>query len=372
MDKQRNPSLLRQALSSTFVNHWPEARKVSASQVVAALLGLALPVAVGAATGYGQSGVAAALGGLAIGLQKESGAFRDRISALVYALVAGSTATFIGATLSGKGLITSIVVVAVAAAAALFGSISRPLARATTQFMIFLIIAANMNLRAAHPAGITMLFALGALWTAVLALWLGPLFQAIRSSSARNHQTADAPLPRYSAKLLLGRWRKSLLRQEGWQYTLRIALCLSVAEIIRWVWPHDHSYWISLTVAIVVHRNLQAALTRTLQRALGTVLGVLLVSILLLGLPPLWIIIVLIALLAAARPILIDINYVAYVAVVTPLIILLLDFGRDPSVAVIANRLIATFVGCFIALILGYVTWARFAGSSPAAMTGRK
>lgn len=160
----------------------------------------------------------------------------------------------------------------------------------------------------------------------------------------------------YPAQLLLRRWRKSLSSLAGWQYTLRITLCLSVAEVIRGIWPHDHSYWISLTIAIVVHRDLQQALTRTFQRALGTVLGVLLISILLLGLPSLGMIIVLVALLAA----------------VTPLIILLLDFGREPSVAMIANRLTATFIGCFIALILGYMAWVKFAGPSQPAMTGKK
>ena len=48
--------------------------------------------------------------------------------------------------------------------------------------------------------------------------------------------------------------------------------------------------------------------------------------------------------LAAARPILMEINYAAYAAVLTPLVILLLDLGKL-SWAVIIDQLVATFVG---------------------------
>jgi uncharacterized membrane protein YccC len=110
---------------------------------------------------------------------------------------------------------------------------------------------------------------------------------------------------------------------------------------------------------IVVQRDFQKALPRALHRAAGTALGVLLISLFLLGTPPLWVTIMLIALLAAARPILRDANYTAYAAVMTPLVILLLDFGQQTSWARIADRLIATAAGCALALTLGYLIWIK-------------
>ena len=372
MNEIRKPSKREKILASTFAHNWSDARNVSASQIIAAMLGLSVPIIVGAATGHLQSGVAAALGGFAMGMQQGSGALRSRISNLFYALITGSAAIFIGAVLSAKGVATLICIPAVAAAAGLFGSISRPLARSTAQFIVFLIIAANMNVRGTSPACIAILFASGALWTAALSLSLTPLFRAFRPLSDRHGQADVAQPAHYSTRQLLRRWRKSLGHLAGWQYTIRITLCLIVAEITRLLWPHDHSYWISLTVAIVVHRNLQSALTRTFQRATGTALGVLLISMLLLGMPPLWAVIALAAVLAAARPVLFNVNYIVYAAVTTPLIILLLDFGKPPSPDIIAARLIATLIGCLIGLILGYTAWSRFAGSSQPVLTGRK
>ncbi len=360
MEKQLKPCLFRRARTSDSGNHRPQSQNISIARIVASMLGLAAPIIAGAATGHLQSGVAASLGGLLIGTQSPEGSPGGRLSAPAFALVSGSAAMFIGTTIAGQAF-TGWFIVAFAAIAAFFGGISRPLARATTQFVIFLIIAGNMNATGAHPVGMTLLFAAGALWSSVLLLCLD-----------RNRRTAAAPPPQYTVRQYLRYWHQNLRHWKGWQYVVRITVCLAAAEIIREIWPHDHSYWISLTVAIVVHRDLSAALTRTLQRALGTFLGVLLVSTFLLGLPPLWVIIAMVAVLAAARTILININYTAYTAAMTPLIILLLDFGRPISPAILANRLIATFAGCLIALIPGYLVWKKFADSRQNATPRKK
>ena len=140
---------------------------------------------------------------------------------------------------------------------------------------------------------------------------------------------------------------------------LRIVLCLVVGLGFEWIWPHHHGYWVFITVVIVVQRNLEAMLKRTFHRAAGTMLGVLLTSLLLLGSPSIWTMIAMITALAAARPILREINYAAYAAVQTPLVILLLDFGQIPSWNVIIDRMLATLVGCILALTLGYLGWSR-------------
>ena len=41
----------------------------------------------------------------------------------------------------------------------------------------------------------------------------------------------------------------------------------------------------------------------------------------------------------------------------TPLIVLLLDFGQAISVAILADRLMATITGCLITLLFGYLPW---------------
>jgi hypothetical protein len=323
------------------------------------MLGLAGPIAVGAITGHAGIGMVASLGGLALSGDGKGETHREQAPGLIYAMAAGSLAMFAGSAMAGHDMLTTLGVPAVAAVAGLLGGISRPLARATTQFMLYTIIAANLGAQGYRPLGMVLLFSLGAAWTAGLSLVLTPLFRAMHPFPIPHIPANAVQSPKRSAGQLLRRWRNSLAHLSGWQYALRISLCLVASEAFEWIWPHHHGYWVSITVVIVVQRNLQAALTRTVQRAAGTALGVLLVSLFLLGSPPMWTLIAIIAGLAAARLILKEANYAAYAAVMTPLVILLLDFGQEPSFAAIVDRLAATLAGCGLALTLGYLVWSR-------------
>jgi fusaric acid resistance family protein len=77
--------------------------------------------------------------------------------------------------------------------------------------------------------------------------------------------------------------------------------------------------------------------------------------LLLIWTPPPLIVTCEIAALAAARPVLRAGNYAAYAVVMTPLIVLLPDFGQTISVAILADRLMAAIAGCLITLLFGYL-----------------
>src|SRR5262249_21177753 len=143
----------------------------------------------------------------------------------------------------------------------------------------------------------------------------------------------------------LARWRRSLRRLSGWQYALRLALCLAVASALRWLWPDHHLHWIALTVALLIERQIDAFPVRTTQRALGTIVGVLASGLLLSVKPPVWALVSGIAVLASMRPFLRVRNYLAYSAVMTPLIITILDAGKPLDAGVLIDRLIATLIG---------------------------
>jgi DNA-binding MarR family transcriptional regulator len=72
---------------------------------------------------------------------------------------------------------------------------------------------------------------------------------------------------------------------------------------------------------------------------------------------------------AVTRPILVETSYTAYAAVMTPLVILLLDFGQAPSWSAGVDRFAATLAGCGLALTLGYLGWPRL--SPPARLPVR-
>jgi hypothetical protein len=334
-------------------------RSIGAAQTAAAMFGLAGPLAIGALTGHPRTGMAASLGGLALGRGKKGGSVRGQAIGSIYSVTAGSAAMLIGTTLGASTVRAAIAIPVIAAVAGLLGSISRPLARATALFMLFLIIAAHLGADGAAPAGMTLLFLLGAVCTAGLSLALRPLLRALGLASPP--QPAPPPAKRYTTRQLLRRWRKSLKHLSGWQYVLRITVCLATGQALAAAWPLRHGHWVALTIMIVVQRDLRSALTRTLHRATGTLVGVLITGVFLLGHWPLWVVAAFVAVLAAARPVLMEVSYTAYAAVQTPLIILLLDFGKAPTQGVVIDRLAATLAGCCLALTFGYIGWSRLA-----------
>ena len=105
-------------------------------------------------------GMVASLGGLALSGDGKGETFREQAPSLLYALTAGCLAMLIGSALADHDLQT-YGIPAVGAAAALIGSISRPMARATTQFILFTIIAANVGRGESHTMGVAILFFAG-------------------------------------------------------------------------------------------------------------------------------------------------------------------------------------------------------------------
>ena len=105
-------------------------------------------------------------------------------------------------------------------------------------------------------------------------------------------------------------------------------ICLSIAGLLRWLWPDHHMHWVALTVALLAEWQIDAFPLRTTQRALGAAFGVLATGVLLIAPPPDWALVAGMGVLAGLRPLLRARNYLAYSAVMTPLIILLLDAGQ--------------------------------------------
>jgi hypothetical protein len=342
---------LKAALGSFLADslRWSDRPLPHASQVVVAMLGIAVPIAAGAATGHLRLGMTTALGGLALGGGDSRATPRGAVASLAASVAAGCAAVYAGVAIAGHGAWTDAAVVGLASVTGLAGSISRPMARAAMRFILFVIIATSLAAAGASPVRAMLGFAAGAIWTAALTL----LWQTVACP------TAPAAPRGPTVKARLRRWRATLHTLAGWQYALRLTLCLGIAEAIGEVWPQGHIYWIALTVAIVLRRDVPAALTRTFQRAVGTVAGIFAGSLILLCEPPLWGLLGTVALLAAVRPILQAGNYMAYAAVMTPLIVLLTELDRAPAASLLVDRFAATMAGCAIAVVFGYLIWPR-------------
>ncbi|GAA1303258.1 FUSC family protein [Pseudonocardia xinjiangensis] len=147
-----------------------------------------------------------------------------------------------------------------------------------------------------------------------------------------------------------------LRRATTWSFTLRLMLCMGVAEILRQIDPLGHGYWILLTAALTLKPDFQPVLPRVLQRGLGTVVGGVL-GVAVLMVPVGYAVLPVIAVLSAGIPYTVRRNYGMFSTLVTPIVLLLLDFGGPAGLGIVVQRLVNTVLGCAVVLVLGYLAW---------------
>ena len=142
-------------------------------------------------------------------------------------------------------------------------------------------------------------------------------------------------------------------------FALRLALCMTVGEVVRQTIPLPRPYWVLLTVAIVLKPDFGSVFTRAVQRGIGTLLGVLIGSLLLAVLPRDGWLLVPMAVAAGVLPWARGANFGLFSVFQTPLVILLLDISRPGGAQLVVARLVDTLIGCAIVLVLGYLVWPQ-------------
>ncbi|WP_329454685.1 FUSC family protein [Streptomyces sp. NBC_01497] len=162
-----------------------------------------------------------------------------------------------------------------------------------------------------------------------------------------------APLP-----LRMRRTARTTLRSgTAWRYGLRLALCVGIAQTLVSVVPVPRSYWVALTVAFVLKPDLGSVFSRAVMRAIGTVVGLGVAAAVLGAAPYGWWSAALMAVLAALLPVMASRGYAYQTTAITPLILLLSDVLNHLGFGLLLPRLVDSFIGCAIALVVGYLLW---------------
>jgi uncharacterized membrane protein YccC len=143
----------------------------------------------------------------------------------------------------------------------------------------------------------------------------------------------------------------------AWTFTVRLMLCVGLAAVASEVLPLQRSYWVVLTVAIVVNPDNGSVFARALQRGIGTIVGAVLGAVILAAVPygP-WLLFPM-AVLAAGQPYGRLRNFGLGATFMTPLIVLLIDLLAPGGWRLPEERLVDTLLGCAIVLLAGYAPW---------------
>lgn len=334
--------------------------EVDVIRMVTAGLAVAAPLGLGVWAGHIGAGLVGTIGALMVSSSGHAGSPRNRASELLLSAFAGALGIAAGTALEAISVTDAAIFVIVATLVTASGMIRPSLTKATMQLTVCAIIGTTIAQIGMQPAVVAAWFLAGALGGTALTL-LG--FAVAR---AALDVPAPDPLPSRSWRTDLRRWQGALRSPAGWNYPLRLGSCLALAMVFVLLLDGAHSTWVALTVVIVVQTDHDAALARTVQRGLGTVLGVTLGALVLAALP-MWALVAIAAVVGAVRGHLKAANYTAYALVMTPLVVIITGLSHPRTEALLAERVLDTVLGCLISLVVGHLLWRRIPWQSPSA-----
>ena len=143
----------------------------------------------------------------------------------------------------------------------------------------------------------------------------------------------------------------------AWVFTVRLMACTGVAAVLSEVLPLQRSYWVVLTVAIILKPDYGSVFARAVQRGVGTVVGAVLGAAILAVVPygP-WLLLPF-GVLAALLPYAKARNFGLVATFLTPLVVLLIDLLDVGGWHLAEARLVDTALASVIVLVFGYAPW---------------
>jgi uncharacterized membrane protein YccC len=143
----------------------------------------------------------------------------------------------------------------------------------------------------------------------------------------------------------------------------RIGIAVGLGVAIGRALGLGHAYWIGLTAAAVLQAsNLMITRRRVVHRLAGTLIGVGLAFAVLGWHPPIWLVVIVVAVFQGLVELVIATNYGVAVAGVTVLALLLYHVaapGQEAIAVTIGSRLADTAIGAVLALVLRRLLWPR-------------
>ncbi len=147
------------------------------------------------------------------------------------------------------------------------------------------------------------------------------------------------------------------LRSSAMRHAIRLAVVVAIAAAIYRAFDLTRGYWVALSVLLILSADFSTTFRRGLQRFIGTVLGVVLASLLTAALHPgPYVLAALITLMTLGSFSLLQANYGLASLCITSWVVLAIAFGGGSEYHAGIDRLLDTLIGSALTFI-GYGLW---------------
>jgi uncharacterized membrane protein YccC len=199
---------------------------------------------------------------------------------------------------------------------------------------------------------------------------IGQLHSAVRTTTEATPAELQAfankdgvqPWQRRFAATLAKLRANLTVKSSAFRHGIRLALCLAIGELVAHQLHDRRSYWLDMTIVLVLKQGFAATFSRGLLRIVGTLLGLIFATGLFHFLPPdirldVLVVGVLVFVLRWAGAA----NYGVFTTTITALIVIMVSFTGVSPMQLIMERGEMTFLGGLIALgtYLIWPTWER-------------
>lgn len=176
-------------------------------------------------------------------------------------------------------------------------------------------------------------------------------------ADGRGVELQDRRNPPVLGALRSGLSGESLIRPTA----LRMGITVTAAGVLAILLGFDRFYWVSVTTASVLQGgNVVLTTNRSAQRALGTVIGVVIGAGILLFTPPLAVVIATAALLQASAQLVIARNFFYASIVLTPMALIVAHTAAPyPVDQLVQARLVDSLVGAFVGVLGELLLWRK-------------
>ncbi|MTW12361.1 FUSC family protein [Pseudoduganella eburnea] len=157
---------------------------------------------------------------------------------------------------------------------------------------------------------------------------------------------------KYELQLMVSHFR---MDSPVFRFALRVSMAIAAGLAIGAILPYKaHSYWIVLTIVIILKPSFSMTKQRRSDRIVGTIIGCIITAVVLKFTPSPAAILAVLVLATIATPTFIYLRY-RYAAIAVSVMILLWMYLVAPSSNLISERLVDTFVGAAIATAFSFV-----------------
>lgn len=184
--------------------------------------------------------------------------------------------------------------------------------------------------------------------------------------------TSGSSIPQSGGSVIDRVRRRLVVGPEVVKAAVRLAVALGVAVVVGQWASGDHSYWVPMTVAVILKPDFGSVFLRGIHRSIGTMIGVVVAAVVTMLLHQQIELVIVIAVICVFIPLAGLRSYAAMVSLLTPVVLLILTLAMPSDAhSDMMQRLLDTLLGTAIALIFGYLIWPRSQDAAIAVGFGR-